>query len=924
MKPASTLRPAKTLRDSHRFVRLWLESLENRLLPGEGVLSALLGGMVSGAAGNSMIADAPQPPTVNASAAVQQTSCSTCEIAIAGDNAEQPPVVHSGTTANAVTCLTEPLTEQPDAPLFKLGDNPLGDLLPEHQDSNDSTAGWLPADSGSGATSGSNGLTEHVANDAAFASPPTAPPSFAAAQQAAGLSDTLTMAMLTGQGAAATTAANPAAATSPAVAPQPSGLSSLAAPEKAAVNQAITAAPVQFLANIGEAAPDAQYVVQSQNYAATLNAQGVTFHNNEAALQVQLVGANTNAKADATQPLVGNTQYFVGTPGSVDVGQSYLPAAYGSVTYQSVYNGINAVYHSNQGQLEYDFVVAPGANANQIALNFQGAQQLQLDGQGNLVIDSGVGQMVQQKPTLYQQIDGVTHPVAGNFVLDGTVAHFQVGAYDPTQPLVIDPVVFSTYIGVAGGSSSVNGVSIGGTDQNGVQKVYLTGALPGPTGFAYLYLTVVKYNTTTNSAQLQFADFFGGSGPSAGAGIATDNTNSDVVYVIGTTSAPEFMVKNSAFAVNGQSAVAMQFDTSNPNQAPILNYSVVTNSPGPIQGAAVAADQDSWYPAAGAAAYSGGAFFATNWFNNGVWNPFVIHLLGKNGVTGASGVNPTTGGVVPNVRETMSGDGTALWNSAYPTTSLQIASIAVLKNNAGGIQPDGTYNYNVYLFGTGLDMTVNQPRPWFANMASFPRGPNGNPTVLGTAFITPLGFLGYGTGIAIDPALATDLLTGQVVDHSEVLVGQALNGVQGGANMWIARFDPYDNGTSQFILPGANGLYTAVGLAVGQQPGASSNDVYVTGATNANGAINVQVSQFTSNLQLASPTLVLNGSGSDFGRTIALAVPQDPNHLSSVYVGGVTGSVANFPITTPPVVPPANGNSYGFVAALQQVPTGGF
>ncbi len=783
----------------------------------------------------------------------------------------------------------------------------------------------MPADSGSGATSGSNGLTEHVANDAAFASPPTAPPSFAAAPHAAGVSATLTMAMLTGQGAAATTAANPAAATSPAVAPQPSGLSSLAAPEKAAVTQAITAAPVQFLANIGEAASDAQYVVQSQNYAATLNAQGVTFHNNEAALQVQLVGANTNAKADATQPLVSNTQYFVGTPGSVDVGQSYLPPAYGSVTYQSVYNGIDAVYHSNQGQLEYDFVVAPGANTNQIALNFQGAQQLQLDGQGNLVIDSGVGQMVQQKPTLYQQIDGVTHPVAGNFVVDGTAAHFQVGAYDPTQPLVIDPIVFSTYIGVAGGSSSVNGVSIGGTDQNGVQKLYLTGGLPGPTGFAYLYLTVVNYNTTTNTAQLQFADFFGGSGPSAGAGIATDNTNNNVVYVIGTTSAPEFAIKNSAFAVNGQSAVAMQFDTTDPNQAPSLNYSVVTNSPGPIQGAAVAADQDGWASAQNQAAYSGGAFFATNWFNNGLWNPFVIHLLGANGVTGPQGFKPNDITALPSVRETGSLNGSSMWNAAYPSTSPQIQSIAVTPTTAG-VQADGTFNYTVYVFGTALDMTVNQPRPWYAILTSI-RNANGNPAVLGVATETPLSFLGYGTGIAIDPAQVVDLLTGNPVDHSEVLVGQALNGVQGGANLWIARFDPYDSGEAQFFYSLGTGLYTAVGLAVGRQvaqTGVSPNNIYVTGATNANGAINVQVSKFTPNLQLAATPLVFSGTGSDVGRSIALATPVDANNLSSVYVGGTTGSIANFPITTPPVAPPANGNVYGFLAALQQQPTGGF
>jgi hypothetical protein len=934
MNHSATHLSAAARRFSRRFVRLWLESLENRLLPGESVLSALLGGMVSGSASNPTSDDASQTPTgSNITPPAQSVAYHDLAIGFTADTGQPAPAADSDATLQGNRCVTEAPGDQSAPSWFALGDNPLGDLWPTGHESSDAIVGWVPANAGATGASSNTGLAEHFSNDAAFVSPPATSPPFAAAQQALGLSDALTTAMLMGPSTAPPTASNPVSPITPPVGPQPSGLSALAAPEQVAVNRAVNAVPLQFLANVGEAPKDVQYVVQTTDYAATLSAHGVTFHGNGAAVQVELVGANGEANAIAFQPQMNQTQYFVGTPGSLDGGHSYLPPAYGSVEYQSVYRGVDVLYHSNQGNLEYDFIVGPGANANGIALNYKGAEHLALDGQGNLVIDYAGGQMVERNPTLYQQIDGVTHKVTGGFVLDGTVAHFQVGAYDPTQPLVIDPIVMSSYVDTVG-SSSVNSVSVGGT-QNGIQKVYITGALPGLTGFPYLYMSEVDYNTANNTAQLANNSLFGGNGASAGAGIATDNFNRNVVYVVGTTSAPEFQVKNSAFAVNGQVAVAMQLDTILGNRA-ILNYSVITNTPGPVQGAAVAADNDLWYAAAGAQPYCGGAFFATNWFNNGLWNPFVIHLLGGDGVTGAPGVNPANGGAVPSVRETLSLDGSAMWNSAYPSTSPQIMSIGVnpffqeALPNPPQRNADGTFDYHVYLIGTALDMTTNQPRPWFGNYISGARN-NGNPTVLANLFTIPLGFLGYGTGIAIDPASVTDVLTGQGVDHSEVLVGQALNGVQGGANLWIARFDPYDNGTVQYIIPATNGLYTAIGVAVGQNPAAgggagSPNNIYVVGATNANGPIQAQITRFLPSLVPSGNPLIFSGSGNDFARTVALATPNEGVAPSLVYMGGITASVVNFPLINPwqPPVPPANGNFDGFLAALQQLPGGGF
>ena len=75
-----------------------------------------------------------------------------------------------------------------------------------------------------------------------------------------------------------------------------------------------------------------------------------------------------------------------------------------------------------------------------------------LDGQGNLVLHTAGGDVVEHAPVVYQEIGGVRQPVSGQFVLEGDgQVGFAVGAYDHSQPLVIDPVLsYSTYLGGSG------------------------------------------------------------------------------------------------------------------------------------------------------------------------------------------------------------------------------------------------------------------------------------------------------------------------------------------------------------------------------------------------------------------------------------------------------------------------------------------
>src|SRR5205814_1374891 len=120
------------------------------------------------------------------------------------------------------------------------------------------------------------------------------------------------------------------------------------------------------------------------------------------------------------------------------------------VHYRAVYPGIDLVYYGNQRQLEYGFVVAPGADPNRIVLGFQGAERLEINAEGELVLHVAGGVIRQRVPVIYQEIDGVRTKIEGRYVLkDAHRVGFQVAAYDPSRPLVIDPtlVYAATYLG---------------------------------------------------------------------------------------------------------------------------------------------------------------------------------------------------------------------------------------------------------------------------------------------------------------------------------------------------------------------------------------------------------------------------------------------------------------------------------------------
>jgi hypothetical protein len=179
---------------------------------------------------------------------------------------------------------------------------------------------------------------------------------------------------------------------------------------------------------------------------------------NQAVVRMKLEGANPSPAIDGMEPLPGIVNYFIGNDPAK--WHTDIPT-YAKVQYQDPYPGIALAYYGNQGRLEYDFIVAPRADPNQIKLAFEGASDITVADSGDLVLITALGEVRMQKPIVYQlEPDGHKTLVAGQYTVASPAVSrqasrttpyavgFQLASYDHAKPIVIDPVLlYSTYLG---------------------------------------------------------------------------------------------------------------------------------------------------------------------------------------------------------------------------------------------------------------------------------------------------------------------------------------------------------------------------------------------------------------------------------------------------------------------------------------------
>lgn len=266
-----------------------------------------------------------------------------------------------------------------------------------------------------------------------------------------------------------------------------------------------------------------------------------------AVLRMRFLGGNSQSQLIGVGRQQGSSNYFVGADG-----QNWHTSApnYNQVKYEDVYPGIDVVYYGNQRQLEYDFIVAPGADTNLIKLGFEGAKGLSVDRKGDLVLRTGGGIIRQHRPLAYQEVKGSRQTVDCRYVLEGkNEVRLKVGRYDVNSPLVIDPtVVYSTFLGSTFYDSL--GVAVDSTG-----NAYVVGQTTSPvfptTGGAFrpnyiggttdVFVTKLEASGST----LGYSTFLGGSAREWGRSIAVDSDGN--AYVTGFTESGDFPTTAGAF-----------------------------------------------------------------------------------------------------------------------------------------------------------------------------------------------------------------------------------------------------------------------------------------------------------------------------------------------------------------------------------------
>jgi hypothetical protein len=314
--------------------------------------------------------------------------------------------------------------------------------------------------------------------------------------------------------------------------------------------------PLSFEANQGQAVASVKFLSRGKGYTAFLTGNGMilSLRPSEgiatlspasqlpAVLQFTLVGAAANVTVTGEEPQPGKINYFFGS----DPSQWHTNVAtYGRIRYHDVYPGIDLIYYGNHRQLEYDFEISPGADANQIQFQIQGAKSINLDGNGNLVLDTGDGELTFKNPAIYQEANGARTPVRGRYILeDSTHIGFKLAGIDSTRPTVIDPVlVYGTFLGGSGDDEATSiavdsggNIYIAGYTDSTDFPLAVMGALPA--GSNHVFVTKLDPSGST----LLYADYIGGNAYEEGNAISIDAAGE--VYVTGSTASSNFPLVN--------------------------------------------------------------------------------------------------------------------------------------------------------------------------------------------------------------------------------------------------------------------------------------------------------------------------------------------------------------------------------------------
>ena len=692
--------------------------------------------------------------------------------------------------------------------------------------------------------------------------------------------------------------------------------------------------PLAFEPNEGQADPQVKYLARSTGYTVFLTQNEAWFSFSDssslrtqaniaktsglmplrqtvhhatraAAVNMRLAGGNARPQLISRDTLPGKINYLLGNdPAKWHTG---VPQ-YARVSYNSVYPGVDLVYYGDRSKLEFDFILAPDSDPSPIAFAFGGAQGINTDAAGDLVVRSAAGNLVLHKPKAYQQRNGWRENVDTHFVLKASnVVSFALGNYDHSRQLVIDPsVTYATYLG-GKKEDDAYGIAI-----DGAGNAYVTGqtkstdfptkggVAPNTNGGGF---DVFVTKLSADGSSLIYSTYVGGSGDDSGNAIAVDSSGD--AFVTGGTKSTDFPTTNGAFQTIFGTKTGMAtldtfvFELNSAGNG--LTYSTFIGGNGDDIATGIAIDASGAYVAGSTQSTNFPTQSAAQGSINGTVNGFVTKLNSTgSGLVYSTYLGGGTGDFAAAIA--VGGGGKAYvtgasQNDSFPTTNGVVQPTC---NSCDNGTPDafvtvfdstGAISYSTFLGGSGIDQGLgiavdSSGRAYVTGLtqsSDFPMQAAWQQTLAGgqNAFVTRLN------------------ATGSALDYSTFLGG---GGIDGGNGITLdGKNDAYVTGLAgspdfplatptQLKLGGNNDAFVSefnpAGLLIFSTYLGGSQDEDTNAGSNLSLLGSVAVDSTGANLYAAG-----NTSSSDFP-TVA---PEQ-----SADAGGIDAFVAKYALPTGP------------------------
>jgi hypothetical protein len=643
-----------------------------------------------------------------------------------------------------------------------------------------------------------------------------------------------------------------------------------AAPATAAAAEVTaTSVPMVFEPNVGQAGTDFDFIAHGSGYAVGLTKGNATIAadngDSSAVVHLDVVGKNADVHVEAEDLLGSKANYLIG-----DADQYHQDVAnYGAVRYSNVYDGIDLRYYGTQRQLEYDFIVNPGAAVDAIRLHFDGVRSQTIAENGDLVLtlDSAGHSISFKAPVAYQDGPSGREAVDSHYVIaaDGTIG-FETAAYDTSRALVIDPVLsYASYFGDST-AEAANAVAVDAagnvymtgyaTPSGGLLGGLLNGVLGLGTGGAK---EVMITKMAPDLRSVIYSTYIGGGGDDVGTAIAIDASGN--AYVTGYTKSNDLPTASAYDSTRGGSQDAFVLKLNAAGNALVystylggsggsdVGYGIAIDSAGSayVTGFASSADFPTTIGAAHSSYAGGDAFVAKLGIagNTLVYSTFIggsasdsgygiaLDASGNAVIVGetsssnfsvtAAGYQQTYGGGTDAFVTKLNSTGTAFTYSSYLGGSGKDIAHAVALGSTGNIYLTGETNSNNFDVTAGAYET-NNPGKADGFLSIVDPGASGASSLVYSTYLGGNGAKESGTGIGVDSA-------GQVYVAA---YSDSDPAGHGGVDGWVIQISPNGAGSADLRYQNFLGGAKLDELNAGVY---ANGKFYVVGDTGSNSGI---------------------------------------------------------------------------------------